>query len=66
MFRPGRPAMQDGMVSRSLRYIASGLPTFSPIGNATVGLVGDAITSKLLKTSSCSWRIIVRTFCAVP
>src|SRR5205085_1133582 len=27
---PGRPAMHEGIVSRSLRYIASGLAVFAP------------------------------------
>ena len=58
--------MQDGIVSRSFRYIASGSPTFSPSGNATVGLVGETIRSKRLNTSSCSRLIIVRTCCALP
>src|SRR5262249_41674728 len=66
MLRPGRPAMHDGIVSRSFRYIASGLSAFSPILNATVGLVGETIRSKDSKTSACSRRITVRTFCAVP
>ena len=58
--------MHDGIVSRSLRYIASGLSTFSPILNATVGLVGDTIRSNDSNTSACSRRITVRTFCPVP
>ena len=63
---PGSPAMHEGIVSRSFRYIASGSPTFSPSGNATVGLVGETIRSKDWNTSSCSRRIIVRTRCALP
>src|SRR5262249_50312402 len=53
-FRPGSPAMHDGIVSRSLRYIASGLSAFAPIGNATVGLVGLTSTSNRVNASSCS------------
>src|SRR5919109_1064026 len=30
MFRPGRPARHDGIVSRSERYMASGFSVFSP------------------------------------
>ena len=66
MFRPGRPAMHDGIVSRSFRYIAIGSSTFAPSSNATVGLVGETITSNCSNTSSCSRLIIVRTFCALP
>ena len=38
--------MQDGIVSRSERYIASGSAAFSPSLNATVGDVGETSTSK--------------------
>ena len=41
MLRPGRPAMQEGIVSTSFMYIATGSSTLAPIGKATVGLVGD-------------------------
>src|SRR5438067_1886697 len=37
---PGSPAMFGGIVRTSVRYMASGLPDFSPILNATVGDVG--------------------------
>ena len=43
---PGSPARQDGIVITSQAYIASGSAALSPIGNATVGDVGVAITSK--------------------
>src|SRR5581483_8584666 len=66
MLRPGRPAMHDGIVSRSFMYIASGSCTFAPSGNATVGLVGESSTSNRRNSSSCSRLITVRTFCAVP
>ena len=58
--------MHDGIVSTSFMYIATGSSIFAPIGNATVGLVGDASTSKRSNSSSCSRLITVRTFCAVP
>ena len=45
-FRPGSPARHDGIVSRSLRYIASGLSVRAPSLNATVGDVGETSTSK--------------------
>src|SRR6266545_4390559 len=66
MERPGRPATQDGIVSRSLRYIASGSCVFAPSANATVGDVGEARTSKRSSSSACSRMISVRTFCAWP
>src|SRR5262249_47711108 len=66
MFSPGSPAMFDGIVSTSERYMASGSAAFSPIAKATVGLVGETSTSKRSKSASCSRLITVRTFCAVP
>ena len=66
MFRPGSPAMQDGIVSRSERYIASGSAAFSPSLNATVGEVGETSTSKRSNAAACSRAITVRTFCAWP
>src|SRR5471032_371752 len=51
--RPGNPAMHDGIVSRSFRYIASGSAVFAPSSNATVGLVGETIRSKFSNTASC-------------
>src|SRR5579872_3376035 len=63
---PGSPAMHEGIVSRSLTYIASGSCVFAPSANATVGDVGDASTSKRSKSSACSRMISVRTFCAWP
>ena len=38
--------MHDGIVSRSLRYIASGFSVRAPSVNATVGDVGETRTSK--------------------
>src|SRR3954451_15177341 len=64
--RRGRPAMHDGIVSRSARYIASGSVVLAPSSKATVGLVGETRRSKRPNASSCSRLITVRTFCAVP
>ena len=63
---PGRPAMQDGIVSRSFRYIASGSAAFAPSSNATVGEVGVSSRSKRSNASACSRISTVRTFCACP
>ena len=52
--RPGSPAMYDGIVSTSERYIASGSAAFSPSLNATVGDVGETITSKCSNAAACS------------
>src|SRR6478752_873738 len=64
MLSPGRPAMHEGIVSRSLRYMASGFSVFAPSSNATVGLVGETSTSNCSKAASCSRLITVRTRCA--
>src|SRR3954451_246043 len=64
--RPGRPAMQDGIVSRSLRYIASGFSARAPSLKATLGDVGEMSTSNRSKASACSRASTVRTFCAWP
>src|SRR5262249_2539138 len=64
--RPGSPAMFEGIVSTSARYMASGFSVREPSGNATVGEVGDASRSKRSNSSSCSRLISVRTFCAWP
>src|SRR4029079_14026588 len=45
---PGTPARLAGIVAMSLRYMARGSSTFSPILNAVVGVVGDT------RTSACS------------
>src|SRR5919205_618669 len=63
---PGRPAIHDGIVSRSERYMASGFSVRSPSLNATVGEVGETRTSKRSNAASCSRWMIVRTFCAWP
>src|SRR5438094_4167370 len=63
---PGSPAMFGGIVSTSVRYMASGLSAFSPILKATVGEVGLTRTSKRLNASANSRAITVRTFCAWP
>ena len=42
---PQWPARFSGSVHRSNRYIASGSSTFSPNGNAVVGVAGDTSTS---------------------
>src|SRR5262249_35481824 len=63
---PGIPAMFEGIVSTSERYMASGFSVRSPSRNATVGEVGDASRSKRSKRASCSCLINVRTFCAWP
>ncbi len=54
------------MVARSLRYIASGSSTLSPIGNAVVGVVGETSTSAVANALSKSRLMSVRTFCACP
>src|SRR4249919_1647263 len=61
-FRPGSPAMHEGIVSRSDRYIASGSAAFSPSLKATVGDVGETIRSKRSNAAACSCAISVRTF----
>jgi hypothetical protein len=66
MFSPGSPAMQDGIVSRSERYIASGSCAFAPSGNATVGEVGETSTSNFSNAARYSAAITVRTFWAWP
>ena len=66
MLSPGRPAMQEGIVSRSLRYIAIGSAVRAPSGKATVGEVGETRTSNVSNSASCSRLITVRTFCAWP
>jgi hypothetical protein len=66
MFSPGRPAMQDGIVSRSERYIASGSAALAPSSNATVGDVGETSTSNRSNADACSRAISVRTLCAWP
>ena len=43
---PGSPARHDGIVRRSHAYIASGSAALSPIGNATDGDVGLALTQR--------------------
>ena len=52
------------MVYRSSRYICTGSSDFSPIGKATVGAAGPAITSQALKASVKSRAMSRRTFCA--
>src|SRR6516162_9271340 len=64
MLSPGSPAMQDGIVSRSERYIAMGSAVRAPSGNATVGDVGETSASNVSNSASCSCLITVRTFCA--
>ena len=63
---PGTPARLAGIVAMSLRYIASGSSTFSPILNAVVGAVGDTSTSPLERRGEVALEISVRTFCAEP
>ena len=60
----GRPARLEGIVQTSDRYIARGSWTRSPSRKATVGEVGETITSTRSKAASKSWRMSVRTFCA--
>src|SRR5262249_41512078 len=50
---PGMPAMLDGIVSTSARYMANGFSVFSPRRNATVGDVGLTSTSKRSNSASC-------------
>lgn len=52
-------------VKMSSRYMASGSPVFSPSANAGDGVVGVKTTSTVLKASSKSRLINVRTFCAL-
>ena len=54
------------MVATSLRYIASGSSSFSPIGNAVVGAVGETSTSATWNARVKSSAISRRTFCAWP
>ena len=54
------------MVAMSLRYIASGSSSFSPIRNAVVGAVGETSTSACSNAAAKSRWIRVRTFCACP
>jgi hypothetical protein len=60
------PARLVGIDAMSLRYMASGSSTFSPIGNAVVGAVGETSTSATSKAAAKSRAINVRTFCACP
>jgi hypothetical protein len=62
--RAGRPARLAGNVHTSARYIARGSSTRSPIGNATVGLVGVAMTSTFENAASKSRAITVRALSA--
>jgi hypothetical protein len=66
MDMPGTPARFAGMVATSLRYMASGSSSFSPIGNAVVGAVGDTSTSATWKARAKSSAMSRRTFCACP
>ena len=61
---PALPARLDGMVHRSLRYIAIGSSTFSPSRNAVIGVDGETSTSTWANAASKSRLISVRTFCA--
>src|SRR2546421_2381007 len=54
MLMPGIDAMLQVTVKTSLMYIASGSAVFSPIVNAAVGEVGEAITSHFSKAWSKS------------
>jgi hypothetical protein len=63
---PGTPARLAGIVAMSLRYIAIGSSSFSPILNAVVGAVGDTSTSTCSNAAAKSREISVRTFCAWP
>ena len=57
----GNPAKLAGIVSKSDKYIAIGLSTFSPDPKAVVGEVGANKISTLLNAFSKSLRIKVRT-----
>src|SRR5713101_3030089 len=61
---PGSPARLPPSVSTSHRYIDSGSSVRDPMGNATTGDVALTMASHLLKASSKSRLIRVRTFCA--
>ena len=60
------PARLTGIVAMSLRYIAIGSSTLSPILNAVVGAVGETRTSTFSKAALKSRVMSVRTFCAWP
>ena len=60
------PASEAGSVQRSLRYIAIGSSTRSPMPNATNGVVGETSTSACSNAAAKSRAISVRTFCAWP
>ena len=53
-------------MSTSHRYIASGSAARSPIGNATVGEVGETRTSNREGALEMLCAMSVRTFCAWP
>src|SRR4029453_8772127 len=61
---PGSPARLQGKVKTSLRYIASGSLTFSPMRKAAVGEVGEITASTVRNASAKSCLMSVRTFCA--
>ena len=63
--RPQMPARFTDKVKTSDRYICSGSAAFSPMRKAVVGVVGQAITSTSRNASSKSWRMSVRTCCAL-
>ena len=68
-FRAGirfRARVFAGIVVTSLRYIAIGSSTFSPILNAVVGADGDTSTSACSNADAKSRWMSVRTFCALP
>ncbi len=61
---PGMPANEAGTVKISFRYILIGSSSFSPIGNAGLGVVGVNIISQFLKAVAKSSAINFLTFCA--
>ncbi len=62
---PQMPARFSESVKMSARYMLSGSAARSPMGNAVVGLVGQAITSTSCSAASKSALISVRTCCAL-
>ena len=63
---PGTPARLAGMVAMSLRYIAIGSSSLSPILKAVVGAVGLTRTSTCSNAAAKSRAMSVRTFWAWP
>ena len=59
---PGMPAKEAGTVNISFKYICIGSSSFSPIGNAGLGVVGVKIKSHSLNAFTKSLDISFLTF----